>query len=136
MRIDLDGEPIHTRSLSVTVGLRPDGLLEALGVLLDVRTRGFLPVGGSMQGMGIIHHMELGWTIEAAGRVVRQWHPAQPTVAFEATPETGHESCRDPMDRVTSVPVMASTRSAYGEADSFIIHHLYSMFKSHICHED
>jgi len=103
MHIDLDGEPIHTRTLGVLVTARADGLLEARGALLDLRTRGFLPVGGSMQGMGIIHHMELGWTIDPAGRVVRQWHPAQPTVAFEATAETRRESCRDPLDRVASL---------------------------------
>jgi len=35
------------------------------GSLLDLRTRGFLPIGGSMQGMGIIHHMELAWVVDA-----------------------------------------------------------------------
>ena len=111
MRIDLDGEPIHTRTLGVLVTSRADGLLEARGALLDLRTRGFLPVGGSMQGMGIIHHMELGWTIDPTGRVVRQWSPAQPTVAFEATAETSHESCRDPIDRVASLGHVSLGRS-------------------------
>jgi hypothetical protein len=39
-----------------------------------------------MQGMGIIHHMELGWLVDPAAGVVRRWTPAQPTVAFEARP--------------------------------------------------
>ena len=102
MRLELDGEPIHTRAQSVRVALRPDGLLDAQGSLLDLRTRGFLPVGGSMQGMGIIHHMELGWLVDPAAGVVRRWTPAQPTVAFEATPESGGECCRDPIDRLAS----------------------------------
>ena len=103
MRLDLDGEPVHVRAESVLVTRRPDGLLDARGSLLDLRTRGFLPVGGSMQGMGIIHHMELGWIVDPAGGVVRAWAPAQPTVAFEATPETAGESCRDPIDRLASM---------------------------------
>jgi hypothetical protein len=102
MRLELDGEPIHTRAQSARVTLRPDGLLDAQGSLLDLRTRGFLPVGGSMQGMGIIHHMELGWLVDPTAGVVRRWMPAQPTVAFEATPETGGECCRDPIDRLVS----------------------------------
>jgi hypothetical protein len=103
VRLDLDGEPIHTRAQSAWVTLRPDGLLDARGYLLDVRTRGFLPVGGNMQGMGIIHHMELGWIVDPAAAVVKTWAPSQPTVAFEATAETAGESCRDPADRVASL---------------------------------
>lgn len=56
-----------------------------------------------MQGMGIIHHMELGWTLDARAGVVRRWVPSQPTVAFEATLETGGESCRDPIDRIAAL---------------------------------
>jgi hypothetical protein len=103
MRLDLDGEPLHMRAESVLVALRPDGKLDARGSLLDLRTRGFLPIGGSMQGMGIIHHMELAWVVDARGGVVEQWLPAQPTVAFEATVETAGESCRDPVERVATV---------------------------------
>jgi hypothetical protein len=103
VRLELDGEPVHTRAQSVRVERRPDGMLEAFGSLLDLRTRGFLPVGGSMQGMGIIHHMELAWVIDAAAGIVRRWSPAQPTVAFEATAETAGECCRDPIDRIASL---------------------------------
>jgi hypothetical protein len=102
MRLEVDGEPVHVRAQSVLVTLRADGALEARGSLLDLRTRGFLPVGGDMQGMGIIHHMELGWLVDPVGRIVRQWTPAQPTVAFEASPESGGECCRDPIDRLAS----------------------------------
>jgi hypothetical protein len=35
--------------------------------------------------------------------VVREFEPAQPTVAFEASPETAGESCRQPMDRVRAL---------------------------------
>jgi len=103
MALEPAGEPIHTRTQSVAVTLRGDGRLEARAALLDLRTRGFLPVGGSMQGMGIIHHMELGWVVDPRTGVVASFHPAQPTVAFEAGPETAGESCRDPIDRVAAL---------------------------------
>jgi hypothetical protein len=65
--------------------------------------------------MGIIHHMELGWVVDPAAGVVRTWIPAQPTVAFEATPESGGECCRDPIDRLasaTDLPLGASLPGA------------------------
>ena len=95
-------EPVHTRALGVRAALRADRKVEARGYLIDLRTRGFLPVGGSMQGMGIIHHMELTWVIDPATDTVEQVVAAQPTVAFEASPETGGESCRDPVARLAA----------------------------------
>jgi hypothetical protein len=96
-------EPIHTRALGVQAALRADARVEARGYLVDLRTRGFLPVGGSMQGMGIIHQMELTWVVDPATDTVEVVVPAQPTVAFEASPETAGESCRDPIGRLAAV---------------------------------
>jgi hypothetical protein len=93
-------QPVHTRALAVRAAIRPDRQVEASGYLIDVRTRGFLPVGGSMQGMGIIHHMELTWTVDPEARTVTAIAARQPTVAFEASGETRGESCRDPIDLV------------------------------------
>lgn len=103
MRPEPRGEPVHTRALGATITRREDGRVGARGYLLDLRTRGFLPLGGSMQGMGIIHHMELRWVVDADTLVVHDFEPAQPTVAFEATPETEGESCRQPMDAVRAL---------------------------------
>ena len=96
-------EPMHTRALGVHAARRTDGKVEARGYLIDLRTRGFLPVGGSMQGMGIIHHMELTWVVDPVSGVVESIAPAQPTVAFDASPETEGESCRDPVGRLAAV---------------------------------
>src|SRR5262249_9498245 len=116
-------EPMHTRALGVHAQQRADGKVEARGYLIDLRTRGFLPVGGSMQGMGISHHMELGWVIDRAGEGVESIVPAQPTVAFEASPETEGESCRDPVARLAAVtgarlgkPLTAGMREQAGGA--------------------
>jgi len=95
-------EPMHTRALGVRAALRADAKVEARGYLIDLRTRGFLPVGGSMQGMGIIHHMELTWVVDPATDTVEAVVPGQPTVAFEASPETGGETCRDPVARLAA----------------------------------
>lgn len=103
MRFDLSGEPIHVRAHSVAVSLRADGRLDACGSLIDLRTRGFLPVGGNLQGMGIIHHMELRWAVDPVSGVIETFAASQPTVAFEAGPETGGESCRDPIARVADL---------------------------------
>jgi len=114
MRLELDGEPIHVRAESAVIDRMPDGTLDVRGSLLDLRTRGFLPVGGSMQGMGIIHHMELAWVVDASGGRVERWTPAQPTVAFEASPESGGESCRDPIARMAALDGTALGASLAG----------------------
>jgi len=103
MSLHLRGEPMHTRALEARLARREDGRVEVAGSLLDLRTRGFLPLAGSMQGMGIIHHMELAWVVDPDSLVVERFEPRQPTVAFEATPETGGESCRQPMDAVRAL---------------------------------
>lgn len=113
MRPAVHGEPVHTRALSATMSLADDGAVHVAGSLLDLRTRGFLPVGGSMQGMGIIHQMELAWVVDPSTLIVRSFEPAQPTVAFEATVETEGESCRQPMDAVRA---LAGTRLGEGFA--------------------
>jgi hypothetical protein len=103
------GEPVHTRAQSVLATLRDDGRVAVQGSLLDLRTRGFLPLAGSMQGMGIIHHMEFEWVVDPDRLTVEALAPRQPTVAFEASPETGGECCRDPIERVEG---LAGTRLA------------------------
>lgn len=103
MRPEPGGEPVHTRALGATLARREDGRVAVDGYLLDLRTRGFLPLAGSMQGMGIIHHMELHWVVDPETLVVETFEPTQPTVAFEATPETEGESCRQPMDAVRAL---------------------------------
>ena len=60
MRLDLSGHPLHTRALSVVVGAPADGDAGRSSVeLVDLRKRGFTPVGTELQGAGIIHQMGL-----------------------------------------------------------------------------
>jgi hypothetical protein len=103
MRLDVHGHPLHTRSLSITIAQRADGALDVQGVVLDLRKRGFVPVGGDLQGSGIIHHMLLDGVVDPASTVLRTIAARQPSVAFEPSIETGGESCRDPVERVRAL---------------------------------
>ncbi len=100
MQLDLRGHPIHTRALAVTVSQGADGQFEAVGYVLDLRQRGFVPVGSDLQGMGIIHHMELRAQVNPSTATLVSLEGIQPTVAFEASAATCGESCRDPVGRL------------------------------------
>jgi hypothetical protein len=72
------------------------------GTILDLRKCGFVPTGGELQAAGTIHHMQLGLELDAEARIERVV-VAQPVVAFEPTPETGGDSCRDPAPRLQAL---------------------------------
>ena len=64
MRLDVRGDPLHTRALSVTLAVRADGKLDVHGSIVDLRKRGFVPVAGDLQASGIIHDMRLAGLID------------------------------------------------------------------------
>ena len=100
MLLDLPGHPLHTRALAVTVRQHDPAHVDVAAYVLDLRKRGFVPVGGDLQSSGIIHHMEIRATIATAdGRVVAI-DATQPTVAFEASALSDGECCRDPIDAI------------------------------------
>src|SRR5574342_552877 len=98
MDLDLGGHPLHTRALSVTLVQRADGRLDVAGTLLDLRKRGFVPVGGDLQTAGIVHHMLLDLVVDPATGRIDEAVARQPSVAFEASAATEGERCRDPID--------------------------------------
>jgi len=100
MQLDLGGHPIHTRLLSVLVERAPDDRLAVLAELVDLRKRGFTPVGAALQGAGIIHHMRLEVELVASTLVITRVAEGQSVVAFEAGPATLGESCRDVCGRL------------------------------------
>lgn len=103
MELSPSGHPIHTRALSVVLTQASDGHVVATGSILDLRKRGFCPVGTELQGMGIIHHMEVSALIDAGARTVLTVEARQPTIAFEASTATQGESCRDPVGRLAAL---------------------------------
>ena len=55
--------------------------------------------------------MELAWVVDPVSGIIETFAPAQPTVAFEASVETGGESCRDP---IAAVVALAGSRLGEG----------------------
>ena len=103
MHLAVGGHPLHTRALAVTLTHRADGRLDLDSYVLDVRKRGFVPVGGDLQGPGIIHHMLLCGTVDPMARTIDSVTATQPNVAFEPCALSGGESCRDPVGRITGL---------------------------------
>lgn len=103
MHLDLGGHPLHSRALSLTLLQRADGRLDARGSLLDLRKRGFVPVGGELQPSGIVHHMLLDAVVDPATARLERIAAAQPSVAFEPSPASRGESCRDLAWRVEAL---------------------------------
>jgi hypothetical protein len=100
MQLDSRGVPSHTRTLSVTLRQGVPSRVDFTAYVLDLRKRGFVPVGGDIQGPGIIHHMTLAGTLDRAAGRIETVKADMPTIAFEANAATGGESCRDRIDRV------------------------------------
>jgi len=103
VRLDVHGHPLHSRALSVTLVQRGDGRLDVDGSVLDLRKRGFVPVGGDLQASGVIHDMRLRAVVDPETLRLETVAAEQPTVAFEPSPATGGECCRDPIERVEAL---------------------------------
>jgi DUF2889 family protein len=95
MQLEPGGHPIHTRCLSVDVAVRDDGKLAVASDMVDLRKRGFVPVGSELQGAGVIHQMGVDAIVDAAGFTLERIEARQPVIAFEASAATSGESCRD-----------------------------------------
>ena len=100
MHLDVSGHPLHTRALGVTLSARDDGRIDVHGSVLDLRKRGFVPVGGDLQPSGIVHFMTLDAVVDRTTGTLEQIAAAQPNVAFEPSAVSEGESCRDPVGNV------------------------------------
>jgi hypothetical protein len=100
MSPDAAGRPLHTRALSLTLCEAAPPRVDFAAYVLDLRKRGFAPVAADLQGTGIIHQMHLDGVIDRAAPRIASIAARMPAVAFEATPATGGESCRDLIGRV------------------------------------
>jgi hypothetical protein len=103
--VDLDpkGHPLHARALGLTLRRREDGDGSVEGRLLDLRKRGLVPVGGDLQGPGLIHDMRVAAVVDPEHLELRRIEVTQPAVAFERSAATRGESCRDPAPRVQAL---------------------------------
>lgn len=95
MRLNAAGHPLHTRSQTIAIHRDDAGAVLAQASHLDLRKRGFVPVGSFLQSSGIIHRMEVRAEIDPLAATLERAEVAMPAVAFDASPTTGGESCRD-----------------------------------------
>jgi hypothetical protein len=100
MHLDVGGHPLHTRALGITLAARDDGRVDVHGSVLDLRKRGFVPVGGDLQPSGIVHLMTLDAVVDRATARLDRIVATQPNVAFEPSAVSEGESCRDPAGNV------------------------------------
>ena len=103
MPISVTGEPLHTRMLTVDVQVGEGGGFAVQGQVIDLRKRGLVPVPGSRQLPGVIHHMALRARVDGATRALERLEVEQPAVAFEPSAATRGESCRDPAPALQSL---------------------------------
>lgn len=94
--LQASGDPLHTRLLTLDARSAEGGRFAVRGEVLDLRKRGLVPVPHALQLPGVIHRMELETLVDPAERRFERIEARQPVVAFEASPATGGESCRDP----------------------------------------
>ncbi len=100
MKLTISGQPLHTRSLTISTFQDEDSRLRLEAAVIDVRKCGFVPVAGMLQASGIVHHMTLDGVLDPVSRVLESFSGAQPTPAFEPSKLTRGESCRDPLHRL------------------------------------
>lgn len=103
MEIPAEGSPVHTRVLAVGVDQGGPGEVLASGHLLDLRKRGLVAMAGQLQTAGVIHDMKVRAAVDVAGPSITRMDAQQDSVAFEATPATGGECCRDPIRRIEAL---------------------------------
>lgn len=103
MKLEVAGEPIHTRCLGIALKQAAGGLVDFRADILDLRKGGLMELAGRVTMAGIIHKMELTGAFEAdSGRLERiEW--AQSHVMQEPSASSRGESCRDPMPRLNGV---------------------------------
>lgn len=100
MKLDISGEPVHTRCLSVALTQGPGDSVEFRADIIDLRKAGLMALGGRIASAGIIHKMELLGSFSSATGSIEKIEWGQSHVMHEANRATKGECCRDPMVRL------------------------------------
>lgn len=100
MPLEIVGEPVHTRCLSVLLRQGEGESIEFQADILDLRKAGLMALAGRIATAGIIHKMELRGSFEASTGSIEKIDWTQSHVMHEANRATRGECCRDPMDRL------------------------------------
>lgn len=107
MRLNLTGHPLHSRLQTVAARAAGDGQVAVEATHLDLRKRGFVPVGADLQAAGIVHQMALHASFDPRGGELSNIVTSMVTPAFEASELTRGETCRD---LVGGVPALSGLR--------------------------
>jgi hypothetical protein len=103
LQLPVRGHPLHTRSLTLVVGLLASGRWHARGDVIDLRKCGFVPMMSDIQPAGIIHQMSIDLDLDPGSGRIDRIDVAQPFVAIEPSPASGGECCRDPAPRLQAL---------------------------------
>jgi len=119
MELNLSGHPLHTRLQTVAARRDAAGTVVVEAGHLDLRKRGFVPVGADLQASGIVHDMSLRATLDPQLACLRDVETAMRTPAFERSELTRGETCRDVAGRhpaLESLPLDGGTSRAIAGA--------------------
>lgn len=96
----VQGLPLHTRSLTVSLRATADDRWLARGDVIDLRKNGFVPTSYDIQPAGVIHSMSIELDLDPATLRMEAIRVEQPFIAVEASEATRGECCRDPAPRL------------------------------------
>jgi len=96
----VQGLPLHTRSLTVSLSRKTDERWSARGDIIDLRKNGFVPSSYDIQPAGIIHSMNIELDLVPETLEMEAIRVDQPFVAVEPSEATRGECCRDPAPRL------------------------------------
>jgi hypothetical protein len=107
--------PLHTRMISLRLTWGEAGRLEATGRIFDLRKRGLVPLGGKLQGPGVVHDMAVRLQLDYPALRIQAIEPSMSAFPFAAGPATSGESCVDRLPDAQRL-VGTSLRDGYGPA--------------------
>jgi hypothetical protein len=97
------GDLIHVRTIEVEVDPEQDGRREARGRLCDRRHQGHTYTGSQVIGPGVVHDMSARLTLDVRNGVIASAGSNMDRAAFDGSPETRFESCRDILSNVAQI---------------------------------
>jgi len=105
--------PLHTRMISLHLSWGEADALLAVGRIFDLRKRGLVPLGGKLQGPGVVHDMAVRLQLDYPTLRIRAVEPTMSAFPFAPGPGTRGESCPDRLPDVQRL-VGATLRDGYG----------------------
>lgn len=105
--------PLHTRMLSLRLRWGAADTVVAESRIFDLRKRGIVPLGGKLQGPGVVHDMAVRLELTYPSLQIRQIEPSMSAYPFAPGPATAGEGCPDRLPDVQRL-AGACLREEYG----------------------